>query len=1128
MFKSDYSTSEGDCERSPFLPSSPTLHPTPPTSYFQLYHGFYLLSLIAVMTSLIVGATFACFTAVLSQTIEVINEHDYEDGYWTGSRLVTVVGGLGAIALIAGGISHLCFTTISRGITTQYRKRYFRNISYKPESELIGINREEVSHQMESDWEAIHKGTGYSVMVSVQTAGFCIVAVSLATVINWEVSVVTGVAVGVSLLCSTICTLLQVSEEQRMTHAFTPSTSLALEALHNVDTIDMYTAQSHILQQYTSSLPSYSFTSLLITLTRGVSCTGPLLSGCLLVFLYHENWLNNVTVTELITIWWLLGITSLSPIFLIPGILDATQAQSAAARATVFSHLPDTNSKSLFQWKFKGDIEFNNVTFSSPTDKIGLKGLSFKCPKEQITVIFGDFPTCKFLPSLFLRFSEPFSGFISIDSIPLTNIDISCLRRQIAYIDNDPQLFSLSIEENIHMAAPNATSEDVEMAAKEANIFDWILSLQDGFLTQIGRNSQITLTKRQKLGIILARALLKKCSIFLIEEDKTALDSESDSQNIYETLSNLHKKHTLTTIIVSNNLTTAQKADQIVVFDQGRCVESGKRQEVMQGKMLEKEGSLGNDPFEGKNELINEKNGENKEKNKGNAVKMSKKGKVLMSLGAIFAGISAVCVLFIGNLMQKVLFSGKNYSILLLISALIAVLSLILSNFFLNFAVFTFQTDFQHIKMNDLLHNYSDFLGNNRKICYIVDYLHRILPGNSQNYGNFIGALSFLAVILVGIIAEMIYFRCILTGFLIFIVFFVVIFAKICRCDEKIDQKAVNLLESEVLKYSKSVQIDELQANLINLHEKYLHTIVERARLGSYMRSFWYSLSVMSPFVVFECVLGVLLWVFPLQKGSKEAVLWVEITSLGVILCVWLVFQNIQKNGFGVDSGMEEVTANRGTEGVITPITGQIAFSGVSLRLSDCILNNVTFEIASETCVGVLGATNAEKSMILQLIMRVYEPTEGGITLDGVDLQLYDLSHLRRHLVYVSSNPVLFPGSIRQNVDFGCNRPDTDIKKALIQCNLSHLACIIDHPIGSSLSLGQKQRLALARALLRNPAVLLLDEALSALDSHIESEIISRIKPGRTLFIASRRLKTLEKCDRVLVLSSGSLVTLNH
>ncbi|MFN7530494.1 MAG: ABC transporter ATP-binding protein [Gemmatimonas sp.] len=231
-----------------------------------------------------------------------------------------------------------------------------------------------------------------------------------------------------------------------------------------------------------------------------------------------------------------------------------------------------------------------------------------------------------------------------------------------------------------------------------------------------------------------------------------------------------------------------------------------------------------------------------------------------------------------------------------------------------------------------------------------------------------------------------------------------------------------------------------------------------------------------------------------------------------------------------------ETTTDRGTRDVAT-FEREIAFSGVGFQYDGgaAALQDVTFTARKGEVVALVGASGAGKSTLVDLLPRFLDPTAGRITLDGVDLREIRLGALRALTGIVSQDTVLFNDTVRANVAFG--RPDAtqaQLDDAARAANaLSFIEALPEGwdtnlgERGSRLSGGPRQRLAIARALVSDPPILILDEATSALDVESErlvQEAIDRLLEGRTVFVIAHRLATIQHADRILVLDGGRLV----
>lgn len=218
-------------------------------------------------------------------------------------------------------------------------------------------------------------------------------------------------------------------------------------------------------------------------------------------------------------------------------------------------------------------------------------------------------------------------------------------------------------------------------------------------------------------------------------------------------------------------------------------------------------------------------------------------------------------------------------------------------------------------------------------------------------------------------------------------------------------------------------------------------------------------------------------------------------------------------------------------------IKGAISFERVAFSYDSAtpVLRDVTFEVEPGQLVGVVGHTGSGKSSLVSLIPRFYDPSMGTVRVDGVDLRDYKLHELRSQIAYVLQDTVLFRGTIRDNIAFG--RPDADHDEIVEMAKLANAHEFIsempqgyDSPVGErglTLSGGQRQRIGIARALIRDSPILILDEPTAALDAESERLVMSalqRLMKDRTVITIAHRLSTIRDADKIVVLEEGRVV----
>ena len=251
--------------------------------------------------------------------------------------------------------------------------------------------------------------------------------------------------------------------------------------------------------------------------------------------------------------------------------------------------------------------------------------------------------------------------------------------------------------------------------------------------------------------------------------------------------------------------------------------------------------------------------------------------------------------------------------------------------------------------------------------------------------------------------------------------------------------------------------------------------------------------------------------------------------------------------GLGASSRLWELIDRRsaipvsGGEVPAAPPAGLIKFENVSFsyptRPDVAVLRNLDLVIPANTVVAVVGGSGSGKSTLGSLLLRLYDPDQGRVTLDGADIRQLDPGFLRRFVGTVSQEPVLFSSSIRDNILYGAADPaavtqeqlETAAREANAHGFVSRFPEGYDTLVGERgvmLSGGQKQRVAIARAILKNPGVLLLDEATSALDAQSEHEVkeaLERVMRGRSVITIAHRLSTIRNADLVAVVEDGAI-----
>lgn len=271
-----------------------------------------------------------------------------------------------------------------------------------------------------------------------------------------------------------------------------------------------------------------------------------------------------------------------------------------------------------------------------------------------------------------------------------------------------------------------------------------------------------------------------------------------------------------------------------------------------------------------------------------------------------------------------------------------------------------------------------------------------------------------------------------------------------------------------------------------------------------------------------------------------EFIIYVNMLTWPVAVVGWItsIVQQAEASQKRINVFLQEQPEIESGKGIAEKVKGGFILKNVSLTYPETkitALKEVDLEIPAGTTLGIIGNIGSGKSSLLDLISRLYDPSKGKILLDGEDLKDYTLNQLREAIGYIPQNAFLFSESIEDNIRFGAlNASLEDIKeackKAAVHNNIMSFKEGYQTLLGErgvTLSGGQIQRVSIARALIKNPKILLLDDCLSAVDTDTEEEILKHLKTiskDKTTLIVSHRISSLKHADQIIVFENGQIV----
>ncbi|MBQ6797024.1 MAG: ABC transporter ATP-binding protein, partial [Clostridia bacterium] len=276
--------------------------------------------------------------------------------------------------------------------------------------------------------------------------------------------------------------------------------------------------------------------------------------------------------------------------------------------------------------------------------------------------------------------------------------------------------------------------------------------------------------------------------------------------------------------------------------------------------------------------------------------------------------------------------------------------------------------------------------------------------------------------------------------------------------------------------------------------------------------------------------------------GQFSALLTYSFMMLNSLMMISMVFVMITMAGESGKRVVEVLSEKSTLENPENPIfevpDGSITFENVSFKYSkkakNMALSDIDLSIKSGETIGIIGGTGSSKSSLIQLISRLYDVTEGCVRVGGIDVRRYDLETLRNQVAVVLQKNILFSGTIKENLRWG-NKDATDeelVEACRLACADEFISQFPDgydthiEQGGTNVSGGQKQRLCIARALLKKPKILILDDSTSAVDTKTDASIRRAMRefiPETTKIIIAQRTASVEDADRIIVMDKGRI-----
>ena len=867
---------------------------------------------------------------------------------------------------------------------------------------------------------------------------------------------------------------------------------------------------------------------------------------------------------------------------------------------------------------FQGKIEFKNVCFSYPKDrtrKMVLDDLNLIVEPGQKVALVGESGCGKSTTiSLIEKFYEVNSGQILIDDIDINEYDKESLRDLIGYVQQEPVLFNTSIKDNIvfgreaKLEKMGFIDQMVRDSCDEAYISKFILKNEEKYDYVVGvKGSKLSGGQRQRIAI--ARAILMKPKILILDEATSSLDNKAEKK-VQKALDNICQKE-ITSFVISHRLSTIKNSDMIYAMRDGKIVEYGTHQELIEKngyyfslireQLTEEEVRLIKERnemnsininmstnmsiyFDKFNESINlsdsdlvidKKKDKDKQKNKKEEkINIDKKKiwelvsghKCSLAIGVIagliYGAISPVIGLGLGWAISSLSSNDKKefddhtkrYIIFFAGIAVLGGLSIFLKIWKLQSLGLIISKNIKKKMIKKYLELNMTFFDEDKHSPGTLSTKLAIDSGQLDSLIlNFVGGIltclsTFVIACILGIIHSY-KITLILIGFAP-----LMIIGSIKKDDYKENG-------NEASKGSKVEAGSFLSECVINMKTIFSFNFQNRANIiyrqfldgekknfirNSFMQGFWLGLSLSAINFAFAVVYKV---GFILLKDTDENGLDFE----DLMCTMYIIFNSCDglsdilrnmgeyskaklayKSIFDVlDTRIDysPFPENNKLKLIPNDLQGRIEFKNVYFsyptKPNQLILNNLSFVIEPGQKVGLVGLSGSGKSTIIKLIDRFYDVTSGEILIDGENIKNYNLYELRKKIGFIEQEPTLFKRNIYENILYG--KLDAQKDEVIDMAKKSKISNLLYEDFAKKenpLSGGQKQRVSIARAFLKDPAIILLDEATSAMDVETELEIqknIYELAKDKTSVTVAHRLNTIENSDAIFVLDHGQL-----
>ena len=832
---------------------------------------------------------------------------------------------------------------------------------------------------------------------------------------------------------------------------------------------------------------------------------------------------------------------------------------------------------------FEPEIRFEDVSFAyQEGSRPALRDVSLELRAgEKLGVVGPSGAGKSTLVSLMLRFADPQEGRVLLGGQDIRTIPLAVLRRHVAVVAQDMYLFYGTIADNLRMAKPDATAEEIEAAARAANIHEFIAGLSEGYDTLVGERG-VRLSGGERQRIAIARAILKDAPILVLDEALSSVDAQSEAV-INEALRKLMEGRT--TLIIAHRLSSVIHADRILVLERGRVVETGSH-----GALLERGGTyarlMAAQAQAGDAEALAELEApataaaaEPEEAAAAPAARtvnaqaplpaftvlrrlaelvrpFLRKLAVSFSAGVLFqasvVGVGAASALLVGQLIR-----GEDIAFqLILLGSMVGLASV------LSWADCWLPHDLAYQLLAEMridFYNTLDPLAPaylaRRRSGDLVSIAGADVETVELFFAHTITPAFIAVVVPAGILMVL---GAVGWPLMLALAPFLVLLASSPFLAQKRSDRLGGAVRRD-LGHLNAHLVDSIQGmrEVVSFgHEKHqvAAVLANSLRLAKAQLAFHKDQALQASFNEAVTGLGALavlstgVWLVGQLEMDRALLPLASVLALLAFGPITDVARTVKELMETLESGRrvfevkdEPVPVRDGAGVPALAANGHtppaIRFDHVNFGYdagNGLALRDVCLDVEPGQTVALVGPSGAGKSTCAHLLLRFWDPATGAVRLADRDLREFTLDHLRAQVSLVSQDTYLFNTTMRDNIRLG--RPDASQEEVEEAAGLAHIHNFIsrlpagyDTVVGErgvQLSGGQRQRIAIARALLKDAPVLILDEATSHLDAINEELIhqaVDRLVQGRTTLVIAHRLSTIRDADRIVVLDSGGI-----